>query len=41
MTESFIIDDDVIDQFVCSIVQTLFNTIFESKEIRSVCFHAD
>ncbi len=41
MTESPIIDDDVIDRFVCSIVRTLFSTIFESKEIRPVCFHAD
>ncbi len=41
MTESSIIDDDVIDRFERSIVRTLFSTIFELKEIRSVCFHAD
>ncbi len=41
MTELFIINDDVINQFVYSIVWTLFSTIFESKEIKSVCFHAD
>ena len=41
MIESSIVDEDVIDQFERSIILTLFSTIFESKEIKSVCFHAD
>ncbi len=41
MTGSPIIDDGVIGRSVCSIVRTLFSTIFGSKEIRPVCFHAD
>jgi len=41
MIESFIVDEDVINQFKHSIIWTLFNTIFELKEIKSVCFHAN
>ena len=41
MIESFIINDNVINQFEHLIIWTLFNTIFELKEIKLVCFHAD
>ncbi len=41
MIESFIVNENVINQFKHSIIWTLFSTIFESKEIKSVCFHAD
>ena len=41
MIESFIVDEDVIDWFKHSIIWTLFSTIFESKEIKSVYFYAD
>ncbi len=41
MIESFIVNEDVINWFEHSIIWTLFNIIFESKEIKSVCFHAD
>ncbi len=41
MAESPIIGDGVIGRSERSIVRTLFSTIFGSKGIRSVCFHAD